>query len=123
MIMQPHHSLVKVYIITTLLRSPVACDRLPKPRMFAYEWQTCDSEYDSNSQLTSWVVVNAQVHHIEGQERKINKSNNMIIINTTSSQCDKGLHHHNTSKMSNFVYYTLVMHCVIMLRGEEGGER
>ena len=109
---------MKVYIITTLLRSlnlyiplyytPVACDRLPKPRMFAYEWQTCDSEYDSNSELTSWVGVNAQVHHIEGQERKINKSN-MIIINTTSSQCDKGLHHHNTNKMSNFVYYTLVM--------------
>ena len=86
----------------------MACDRLPKPRMFPYEWQTCDSEYDSNSELTSWVGVNAQVHHIEGQERKINKSN-MIIINTTSSQCDKGLHHHNTNKMSNFVYYTLVM--------------
>ena len=59
--------------------------------------------YHSNSQLTRWVGVNAQVHHIEGQERKMNKSNNMIIINTTSSQCDKGLHHHNTSRMFNFV--------------------
>ena len=26
--------------------------------------------------------MNAQVHHIEGEERKINKSNNMIAIMT-----------------------------------------
>ena len=35
--------------------------------------------YHSNSELTRLVGVNAQVHHIEGQERKINKSNNMIM--------------------------------------------
>ena len=35
--------------------------------------------YHSNSQLTDWVGVNAQVHHIEGEERKINKSNNIIM--------------------------------------------
>ena len=35
--------------------------------------------YHSNSQLTDWVGVNAQVNHIEGKERKINKSNNIIM--------------------------------------------
>ena len=49
--------------------------------------------------------MNPQVHHIEGEERKINKSNNI--------QSDEGAHHHNTSKMFNSVrttvYYTLVV--------------
>ena len=35
--------------------------------------------YYSNCQLTRWVGVNPQVHNIEGQERKINKSNNIIM--------------------------------------------
>jgi len=54
--------------------------------------------------------VNPQVHHIEGEERKINKSNNDYV---TSSQSYEGLQYHNTSKMFNCVlttvYYTLVV--------------
>ena len=36
--------------------------------------------YHSNSQLTRYVGVNAQVHHIEEEERKINKSNMFTIM-------------------------------------------
>jgi len=35
--------------------------------------------YHSNYQLTALVGVNPQVDHIEGQEKKINKSDNMIM--------------------------------------------
>ena len=77
--------------------------------------------YHSDSQLTNWVGVNAQVHHIEGQERNINK---MIV---TWSQSDEGLHHHNTSKMFNFVctsvYDILVLCSHAQSKWEKGNKR
>ena len=77
--------------------------------------------YHFNCQLTNWVGVNAQVHHIEGQERNINK---MIV---TWSQSDEGLHHHNTSKMFNFVctsvYDILVLCSHAQSKWEKGNKR
>ena len=73
--------------------------------------------------------MNAQVHHIRKGKEK-NKSNNMII--QPSSQCDKGLvdeglHHHNASKIFNFVstivYFTLVVCYYAQSKQKKGNEK
>ena len=67
--------------------------------------------------------MNPQVQHIERQERKINKSKDYV----TSSLSDQGLHHHNTSKMFNYipttVYYTLVVCCHAQRNGEKRNKK
>jgi len=69
--------------------------------------------------------VNAQVHHIEGQERKINKSNNMIMqshhslmkvyIITTQVKC--------STLVRTTVYYTLVVCYHAQSKRETGNKR
>ena len=60
--------------------------------------------------------MNAQVHHIEREERKINELNNIDYV--TSSQSDEGLHDHNTSKMFVRTYHCLLYpNCVLRING------
>ena len=54
--------------------------------------------------------MNGPVHHIEGQEVKQHDY-------ATSSLSDEGLHHHNTTKMFNFVRATIMNH-VMRLKPE-----
>ena len=60
--------------------------------------------------------MNAQIHHIEGEERNIKqvKQHNYI----TSSQFDEGLLHHNTSK----IFVCITVYCTLVLCSEEMGE-
>ena len=73
--------------------------------------------------------MNAQVHHIESQERKSGKEDKQVKQHNyvTSSLSDEGLNHHNTSKMFNFVcttvYYTPVVCNHAQSKWEKGNKR
>ena len=67
--------------------------------------------------------MNAQVYHIEGQERKIKKSNNMTLQPHHSLMKVSILH--NNSKIFNFVrttiYYTLAVFYNVRRKGIKRG--
>ena len=61
--------------------------------------------------------MNTQVHHKEGEERKINKSNNMIM------ELHHSLHHHNTIVKCLYASLFIIYYLCVQSKWENGNTK